>query len=179
MRFRLGFLTLVTLLAFPLAAQAAPIVDGGWFQDYVDTTGVNSAFSPYVLALSSPVTLSITDAFVDPVAGDIFQVYDNNVLILTTAFNTPGMRTAFGDNGTADNAWVSALYTHGQITLAPGPHSLTIQATSLPGGGPAGFFVRLDTAEVPEPASIALWSLVSVGAAAAWRRKKLRGAAKM
>ena len=84
---------------------AIPILDGGWFIDEIAVSGLPSNDSPYVFALTSGATFSLTDILV---VGDTFTVTDNVLgLILTTTVGVGG--SAFGDNAEADSAWVSGL----------------------------------------------------------------------
>jgi hypothetical protein len=83
----------------------------------------------------------------------VWRVYDFGVLILTTQF--VAFPAGFGDNATADAAWMSPAYGSGAVILAAGDHSITIQGDGA-GGLPARFFARLD---LPEPGTLLLISL--------------------
>jgi hypothetical protein len=148
----------------PTLPAPAPILDAGWASDQINAAWVNSADSPYVYNLDNPAYFRITDDFI---VGDQYKVFDFGNLILTTALNTPAVRTAFGDNADADDAWVSAQYQHGEIILGVGPHQLTVQGDGV-GGIPAGFWTRMDT--VPEPSTFV--ALLSIGAVVFLARRR-------
>lgn len=133
------------------SADAAPVLDGGWDSDVIFAAATDSVGSPYGFTLTSSAWFRITDAFA---IGDQFQVFDGALLILTTALGVLG--SAFGDDATADGAWTSATFQHGEILLGAGTYSLTVQGDGV-GGLPAGFYTRLDTAAaVPLPATLPL-----------------------
>lgn len=185
---RLSFIGLVVLMCVvgarsgdaainfdPALPAPAPILDAGWTSDSISYAYTDSSDSPYSLNLSVPAYFRITDDFV---TGDKFYVYDGASLILTTSTTTPAVRTAFGDNLSADAAWVSSTYEHGEILLGPGTYSLRVQGNGA-GGVPAGFWTRLDsvppTGEVPEPFSLAVWcglGAVGIAIGAARRRRQ-------
>lgn len=155
-----------TAAAFFASAHAAPVLDGGWFSDQIGAAGTNSDSSPYVFTLTSDAFFRITDAFAP---GDDFVVNNNGSLLLD-----PGLAAfpmGFGDDSDADDAWTDMDFESGEILLAAGMYSITVQGDG--GGGlPAGFFVRLDSAsEIPVPAAAPLM-LAGLGAIAARRKKK-------
>jgi len=137
-----------------------PVLGAGWevdadiaASDQVLAADADSEDGAYLYSLLRPAAFRITDAFI---AGDVWRVYDFGTLILTTQF--VGFSGGFGDNATADAAWASAAYGSGEVILAAGDHSITIQGDGA-GGLPARFFVRLD---LPEPGT---WWLLSLGLA--------------
>jgi hypothetical protein len=136
----------------PLTPAPAPILGAGWTYDEVDAVATNSLDSPYAYALAAPAMFSITDQFI---AGDTYTVYDFGLPILITAFNgaQPSLLPIGDANG--DAGWTSAAYSHGSILLAAGAHLLTVQGDGA-GGVPAGFYTRIDSSSVPEPASLLL-----------------------
>ncbi len=140
---------LVTMMVS--TASAAPILDGGWAYDQISAAFVDSDGSPYVYALPNPAYFRITDDFID---GDTYYVYDFGLPILTTTLAYAGVPTGFPDPG--ESAWVSPLYSGGEVVLGIGPHSLTIQGDGV-GGIPAGFYTQLTS--VPAPGAILLGSI--------------------
>ena len=111
---------------------------GPWASDEVDSEGADSSASPYVLDLTAAGVFYITDAFIP---GDIYKVYDNGTPILTTTIcdNSHSGDESYSDPDPS-SCWDSPYFAHGQVSLAAGSHSLTIQDTTniL---YPAGFFV--------------------------------------
>jgi len=159
-------------------AQASPALDGGWDFDQILQANANSVASPYNINLVNPTFFRITDAFIP---GDQYIVRDFGVPILTTALGSPAVRVAFGDDQTADAAWVSNDYQHGEVLLAPGQHQLTVQGNGA-GGLPAAFYTRLDTDRrivtepgilVPEPGTFLLFGLGTAALTSyGWRRRQ-------
>jgi hypothetical protein len=163
-KYGLLVILLSLFLICPLTVYAAPILGGGWSIDQVNAVNTNSVGSPYAFSLPASVYFRITDELV---VGDVYKVYEGASLILTTTFfSNP---TGFGDDPTADAAWMSSSYSHGVIVLAPGLHNLSVQGNGV-GGLPAHFFTRLDA--VPEPASMLLFCLGLVGLAGYSTRRK-------
>jgi hypothetical protein len=147
----------------PALPAPAPVLGAGWASDQISFASTDSADSPYVFTLSSPAYFRITDAFL---VKDTYWVYEGASIILTTTlFSNP---SGFGDNPTADAAWMSSTFTHGEIILAAGPHSLRVQGDGL-GGLPAGFFTRLDA--VPEPLTLLLLGFGLAGLAGLRRKE--------
>lgn len=137
-------------------ASAAPVLDAGWSYDEIDLAFTDSQQSPYTYDLEGCAYFRITDAFN---VGDTFYVYDFGSLILTTSAPYAGAPTGFGDWG--ESAWQDSSYSGGEILLAPGAHSLTIQGDGV-GGLSAGFYTQLTSAScpaVPAPGAILLGSL--------------------
>jgi hypothetical protein len=88
---------------------------------------------------TGPATLTVTDAFT---SGDVFQIFDNQVLLGTTSAATAGI------NCGSDPAvcQTTAGMSRGTITLGAGSHSITIVPTSFATGslGGVGYF-RVDS----------------------------------
>ncbi|MDR3634849.1 MAG: fibronectin type III domain-containing protein [Isosphaeraceae bacterium] len=104
-----------------LAFRAKPVA-ADWQYDEASSEGTPSTGSPHDFDLAAPAELSLRDAFI---AGDIYQAYDNGTLILTTAFDG------------------SSPYSHGEVRLAAGHHSLKFVDTTSP-LYPAGFYYKVD-----------------------------------
>jgi len=164
-KYKLLAILISLFLIGPLPASAAPILGGGWVEDQINAVNTDSIGSPYAFSLPAPAYFRITDELV---VNDVYKVYEGASLILTTTFFSNPV--GFGGNATADAAWMSSSYSHGQIILAPGLHSLRVQGNGV-GGLPAHFFTRLDA--VPEPATMLLLGLGLAGLAGfATRRKR-------
>jgi hypothetical protein len=158
------------LLLTVSAAQAAVLpVGGGWQFDQISSSNVVSDNSPWTFTLTGPGVFSVVDAFA---VGDVYQVFSTSGLEATTAFAllpaawTPGATTP-------DFAWVNPAFSRAQIALGAGTYSYDVFASLLPGGAPAGFFVRADllqTEVVPAPAALALFGIGLLGLAAVRRR---------
>lgn len=134
-------------VAFSMAC-AAPVVDGGWYADELQTAGGTTDNSPYAITLTKPAWFRITDAFL---TGDDWQVFNFGSPLLD-----PGLQAfpaPFGDNADADDGWTSVDFESGEILLGVGSYRITI-AGDGGGGLPAGVFTRLDT--VPVPAALPL-----------------------
>ena len=162
----------VGMLLGVATANAAPVLGGGWAGDNVYASLTDSFGSPYAITLVDPALFSITDAFFP---GDIFQVYDGDTPILLTAID-PAPNDPFPPSDSiADAAWADPTYSHGQIMLAAGTHSLRVQDLDCVSFGcPAGFYTRLDVLAVPEPGTLLLLAsglLVGGGFARRFRRE--------
>jgi len=146
----------------PLGNPPAPILDAGWAYDQVNLANQDSIDSPYVYNLLGPAYFRITDDFI---VGDIYKVYDFGAPILTTVIPYAGVPTGFPDPG--ESAWQNPAYSGGEVLLAAGPHSLTVQGNGQ-GGLPAGFYTQITT--VPAPGAILLGGIgVSV---VSWLRRR-------
>lgn len=163
--------TSATALALCLgSAHATPVLDAGWLFDSVSATNTASSASPYIFTLTSSAWFRITDAFL---AGDTFFVFNTGEFtpVLTTSLQ--GFASGFGDNSMADSGWTSASIESGEMLLSAGSYSFSITG-NCGGGCPAGFYTRLDTADVsavPLPASLPLL-LGGIAAFGVLRRKK-------
>jgi hypothetical protein len=89
------------------------------------------------VAPSDGLTLTVTDAFQK---GDIFEVLDMGVSIGSTS-TVPTDPASCGSDPVPCLA--DPTMSHGVFQLGPGPHSITIKATTSPFGGGAAYF-RVD-----------------------------------
>lgn len=138
---------------------AAP--DTGWAYDQIDARFTDSINSAHVGVFASPTYFRITDYFN---TGDQFFVYDFGNPILTTGYAARSSLLPIGDP-LGDAGWVDPNYQTGEVLLAPGAHSITIQGDGV-GGFPAGFYVRFDT--VPEPATLAMLAIGGLALSRRW-----------
>lgn len=147
-----GGLLILGLCIGTSAANAAPVVNGGWYEDTLTADNVSSDGSPYAFTLLTEAWFRITDAFL---TGDTFTVFETGGLspLLTTSNQAFG--AGFGDNTNADFGWTSASYGSAEILLSAGDYSLEVFG-DCGGGCPANFFARIDTASVPLPAGLPL-----------------------
>lgn len=146
-------LSAVALCFGAFAADATPVLDGGWASDTVPDINVESANSPYVFELLTDAWFRITDGFLTDDVYTVFQTGDTTPLLVTSfqAFDA-----GFGDNAGADNGWTSASFSSAEVLLSAGSYSLEVFGDCA-GGCPAGFYTRLDTATpVPVPAGLPL-----------------------
>ena len=97
-------------------------------------------------------------------------MFDVSGLLVTTTFAAaPTYWTPVGDP--ADFNWVNLAYSRGQLLLAAGSYAFDVFGNNLPGGVPAGLYVRLDTInEVPAPAALGLFAVGLAGLLVARRR---------
>ena len=156
------------------AAWSIPVLNGGWDTTDSDGSGYTdhiNAIAPalnvggaYNYSLGSAAIFRITDVLN---TGDIWVVYDMGAPILTTTLQS--FATGFGDNAEADAAWVSGIYTKGELFLAAGDHSITVSGNGQ-GGLPAHYFARIDS--VPEPVTLSLLGIGLAGVGFSRRRMK-------
>jgi len=156
---------MVILLVKPL--HASPIVVGNpfWYEfgftdpgvdatsgaGTIPSSGGNSMYAPdpaWTFSSPSPVNLTVTDAFLE---GDAFNIFDFGVLIGAT----PAVANTGNDSGTDDPVVALTIpqLSHGVFFLAAGNHSLTIQPYQTVMEGAA--FFRTD-AIVPLPDTLLL-----------------------
>jgi len=160
-----------TLAVSALPAFASPILADGTYHEFLFGPSPSAA-SPCGVACmptSNPVAdttaaapwtfsgaanILVLDLFSE---GDIFQIFDNNVLLGTTSNVANTGVDACGGNIAC--ALSNASYSRGTFSVGSGSHSLTITHTRdvLNGtGGAAVFSATAATAVVPEPATTAL-----------------------
>lgn len=162
----LGGLALSALPAF-----AGPILADGTYHEFV--FGPAPAFATACGSACTPTVSPVADQTVGPPwtfsgaanvlvldlfqAGDIFELFDNNISLgLTSNVANTGNDTC-GNNISC--ALGTAAYSRGIFSVSSGTHSLTISHTqNVPNsaGGAAVFSVTAPTSAVPEPATSAL-----------------------
>lgn len=136
-----------------------PITSGAWYLFSFTGVGIDATGCAYgpPCADNPPWTFTgranftVTDAFDH---GDIFQIYDNGVLVGTTST----VAVSPGPEWDPDICLQDPLYSHGVFTLGPGSHSITIRPSASPFGGGDAWF-RLDPAPDPIP-TMTEWGLI-------------------
>ncbi len=179
------FLRLVSVLAFiclflatlpatatpivnydPFQIPPAPVLGAGWAYDQINFVApAPSLDSPYIYVLATQAIFRITDDFV---MGDVYTVLDFGAPILVTGDLTA--QAPLGGPGPDPAGWLGAGWAKGSVLLAPGAHSLTVEGT---GQVPAGFYTRIDSTMIPEPATYVLLGL-GLGAIHLLRRRVRR-----
>ena len=171
------------MLAIPSLAKAVSMpLDGSWVK-LIEEMEEGDFFSggPWEWTSSVAVVFDITDW---AVITDVFEVYDNDHLVLTTAPTADWTSFAGGPKDPPyttdpDIAWVTAAYSKGSIVFAPGAHSITIKDISIPPldrTGEVDFIdgtVAFRANEVPEPTMLLLLGSGITGLAL--RRRRQRG----
>ncbi len=165
----------------PAAAAILPLpLDGHWVKlDEVMRPGTffgrwtSPDLTPWEYTFNSPdsVLFTITDW---AVVSDRFEVYDNGGLvpILTTPLMPDWPALGAGTSQTSppytldpDVALASGDFSSGTILFAPGAHSITIRDIHIPemdnGQTYSDGTVAFKATVVPEPASLAIWSLTA------------------
>lgn len=171
-------LVAVGLSAAP--ALAGPIAtDGSWYQaaafggvgDFATACagGCGQAINPVAdqsvdapWTFNGAATLTVLDL---GTSTDRFNVFDFGVLLGQTSAPIAGANCV----GNIGCALADARFSHGVFALGAGSHSITFQQTE---GAPATFvFSATASADIPEPATLALLGTGLIGFAFSRRRK--------
>ena len=156
-----------------VAVNPAITVGSGWFR--FTWSGAGQPFDlEGSITYNSPTAtkLTVTDSFCP---GDQFTVFDFGVPIGTTNLVSSVGSCAITD---PDASLASPIYTHGTFTLAPGPHSITIQIITNPFAA-GGAFLRVDqvvsTTPTPPTILLVLTGLLGASLYLLWRRNARPG----
>jgi hypothetical protein len=169
-------LTVVCLVG-PLHANDITFGNANWYEFAFSTTGVdatagsgttpssggNSEYAPagpWTFTSTVPFTLTVTDAFLE---GDAFNIFNFSSLIGSTS----SVSNTGNSSGTSDPvvAMLIAELSHGVFSLVAGSYSLTIQPYQVVSTGAAYF--RTDP--VPLPPTVLLFGSGLLGLVG-WRR---------
>ena len=162
-------LTLATgLAAAPSGAQAGAItVDAGWYgfcfagsgsaaTAGCQNAGIGVSGNATTFNATGPVLFQITDAFN---AGDTFDVWVDGLY----QFTTNAVAQVLGGTGDPALAFADPQFSHGQILLGAGFHTVDVFANASPFNG-GGAYLQVISA-VPEPGTLALLGIALAGLA--------------
>ena len=186
------FMTTVILLAVPCFGAAIgppdtncnpatdPPASGGctWYNFYALTNGsitAGSSYQNYYIAATDPPwtidTVGTTNLIVldGGHQGDVFSVFDNNVLLGSTSATSIDANHSCANDSTGQGTdpaacWNDLLMSRGTFALSPGSHSITLTwDQQVPGGDSSLQWFELGAAAsgpspyaVPEPTSMFL-----------------------
>lgn len=164
--FSISLAFMVLCLAGPLQADSIIVGNVDWYEFAFSLVGVDATNgagtipssggnsvsapdAPWTFTNAVPVKLTVTDAFLE---GDAFNIYDFGAFVGATS----AVANTGNPSGTSDPAVALTIATlsHGVFTLPAGSHSLTIQPYQIVMEG-AGFF-RTDVV-VPVPGAALLF----------------------
>lgn len=138
------------MAAAPTAQAVAIPLDGVWLElaEEKDTSGKLGFLSEWTWTSEEHVELCLTDIYVP---GDIFEVYDNGVLLgVTPPFNSL-FSGAFAM--TPDEALMDEAFSHACWLLEPGYHAISIRTVARPAlfaSDPSYAGLRATSKSVPE-----------------------------
>jgi len=172
MKSRVALFVVVAVVAVFAAvnASADPLVVGAGWSDFGHSGGPGVWDTPvFELYTSGLTTVQVTDG---GVTGDIYEVYVNSVLTMTTGTVVPGIATG----NWYDAAWADARLSKGCFVVDKGQYLIEIKNIAIPDGYPngAGNIRALDGVVpcIPEPSSVlALVSGLGGVLGLAWRRR--------
>ena len=131
----------------PGASAPAPVLNQGWSYDEALAVNTPSVDSPYTFNYPFQTIFRVTDQFIP---GDVYNVYDNDLLILTSTFNgAQAPLTPVGDP-LGESGWENGAYSHGAVILPAGLNVIKVTDTidwasfGYPSYYPAGFYDRID-----------------------------------
>jgi hypothetical protein len=150
---------LFALTFYGMPAKAAPMpLDGSW--TVIDEGGMTNGdlfTGDWSWNTNAYVKFDITDLYV---VTDVFNVYDNGVLVLSTPMLPDYAALGIGAydppyTADPDVAWTTPEFSKGSIVFDPGAHDITIADLRIPtnfGDGTVAFRSTV----VPEPTSMLL-----------------------
>lgn len=167
----LAALTLATGFAVaPIASHAdAIVVNAGWYgfcfggtgsaaTSGCQNSGIGTSGNSTTFTAAGPVLFQITDAFN---AGDTFDVWVDGLYQFTTN-PVPQSNPGISD---PDLAFADPAYSHGQILLGGGFHTIDVFASASPFGSGGAYLQVITARGVPEPGTVALIGIALAGLA--------------
>jgi len=172
MKSRVALFVVVAVVAVFAAvnASADPLVVGAGWSTFGWSGGPDVWATPsFSLTTTGPATIQVTDG---GVTGDIFEVYVDSVLTMTTSTVVPDLSLGLW----GDDAWADARFSKGCFVVDKGSFEITIKNIAVPSstGTGDGNIRALDGVVpcIPEPSSVlALVSGLGGVLGLAWRRR--------